>query len=350
MKSSSLYKITNHYILNAFFVFAFLLSSCKQEIDLYGEYKQAPVVYGLLDAYADTNFIKISRSFYVQGNAYQTAQNPDSCNYPGKLDARLVEYCNGDSVREILLDTITIHDKEPGVFYAPDQKLYYTTERLGLNSASDNYSYRLKVVLPDRTLTTHTRLVGDGRFGLQSLAVNFSQEYFGAIPRKFLFRPAINATFYQMDIDFTFLEQRSPDDDSIPRTMHWRIGVLTDYYLSLHMEQGAYVFPYRPEVFYAHLTEFLGGDTAVAGLKRYIGDYPITVTITAGGEEWRQYVYNNDPSNGIPIGSNEFSLIDGGYGVLSSRMTVRQDVRLAGQTVPELVAKTNWGFKFIGGN
>ena len=117
------------YLLLYLSLLAFL-SSCSTDIDLYADYKQVPVIYGLLDPTADTNFIKITRAFYVQGDAYQSAVNPDSSNYAGKLNARLVEYCNGDSVREIILDTITIHNKEQGIFYAPEQKLYYTTESL----------------------------------------------------------------------------------------------------------------------------------------------------------------------------------------------------------------------------
>ena len=124
-----------------FLLFCLLLagffSSCSTDIDLYAEYKQMPVIYGLLDANADTNFIKITRAFYVQGDAYQVALNPDSSNYPGKLDVRLIEFCNGDSIREIILDTITVHNKKHGVFYAPSQKLYYTTEPLCMNSIKD---------------------------------------------------------------------------------------------------------------------------------------------------------------------------------------------------------------------
>ena len=135
---------------------AALLFACSTDIDLYAEYEEKPVIYGLLDSNADTNFIKINRTFYVRGDAYQVAANPDSSNYPGKLDVRMIEYCNGDSIREIVFDTITIHNKEQGVFYAPHQKLYYTTEPLGKNGNNKNYSYRLSVVIPDRTLVSET--------------------------------------------------------------------------------------------------------------------------------------------------------------------------------------------------
>jgi len=92
-----------------------------------------------------------------------------------------------------------------------------------------------------------------------------------------------------------------------------------------------------------------GLDTAVVGLKRFISDYPVEVIIYAGGDNLRQYVYNNNDANGFTAGDNEFSLIDGGYGVFSSRMTLRRAVKLGGETVPELVEMSNWGFKFIGG-
>ena len=178
--------------------YAALFFSCLTEVDLYADYKEMPVIYGLLDARADTNFIKITRAFYAEGDAMLSAPNPDSSNYPGKLDVRVVENCNRDSVREIILDTITIHDKMQGVFYAPSQKLYYTTERFPLNKRNQKYSYLLKVVLPDGTLITRTDLVGDSGFDVQSLGVNFSKAYFGAASRRFLFHPAINAASYDV--------------------------------------------------------------------------------------------------------------------------------------------------------
>ena len=190
-----------------------LFFSCSTDVDLYAEYKEMPIIYGLLDATADTNFVKITRAFYVQGDAYQSALNPDSSNYAGKLDARLIEYCNGDSVREIILDTITLHGKQQGTFYSPDQKMYYTTEPLNMNQSGKEYAYELKVVLPHRTLVATTDMVGNSAFGPQSLAVNFSKQYtyFGAPPRQFLFRPAKAATFY--DVSMSFLEGMSKNKD-----------------------------------------------------------------------------------------------------------------------------------------
>lgn len=325
-------------------------TGCSTDVDLYATYGHIPIIYGLIDARADTNYVKITRSFQAFGDAHQTAANPDSSDYPGKLDVRLIEYRNGDSIREIILDTITIHDKEEGIFYAPKQKLYYTTERLMANTTSFSYSYRLKVVLPDRTLTTKANMVGDNAFGPESLAVNFSEAYIGLPPRKFRFRPAINAKFYDIEMRFSFREQRTPDSDSVTRTMTWRIGTCMEYDLATAMEDDCYVFRYYPSAFYDKLAEFIGGDTAVVGLKRYIGDYPVEVIITAGGEKLWHYIYTNDGSAGFVQGDASFSLIDGAQGVFSSRITSQSFVKLGGETVPDLVAMTKYGFVFMGGN
>ena len=338
------------FVAMAFLSLVALSSACKHEVDLFGDYREVPVIYGLLDAKADTNFVKITRSFYTLGSAYTVAMNPDSSNYPGRLDVRLTEYCNGERIREIVLDTITIDDKQSGVFYAPKQKLYYTTEKLGPNTSSRKYSYTLAVALPDSTIHVKADLVGSNAFKVKSLAVNFSKQYFGT-QRPFYFYPALNAAYYEVDLAFTFKERRTPDSDSVPRTMHWKVNQYEDYYLAHHTgDDGTYVFTYRPETFYSVLREYLGDDTLTEGVVRLIGDYPIELVIRACGKNLRQYIYFNDPANNVNPGDPEFSLVNGGLGVFSSRMTIRKKLKLAGETVPELMENKYWGFKFMGGD
>ena len=111
-------------------------NACTTDVELYSDYKDIPIIYGLLDASQDTNFIRINRAFSGDNdhpiNAANVALIADSCNYPGKLRAYIVEYIQGygghyqPTGNTMELDTITIHDKEEGVFYAPDQKVYYS--------------------------------------------------------------------------------------------------------------------------------------------------------------------------------------------------------------------------------
>ena len=104
-----------------------VFNACSTDVELYADYKDIPIIYGLLDASQDTNFFRINRAFSGNNehpiNANEVALIADSCNYPGKLRAYIVEYkesyggnytSTGDTV---LLDTITVHDKQEGVFY-----------------------------------------------------------------------------------------------------------------------------------------------------------------------------------------------------------------------------------------
>ena len=337
-----------------------LLSSCtKPQINLFADYKEIPVIYGVLDVNADTNFIKITRAF---GSTNEDPIDPmevaliyDSCNYPGKLNAYIEELKSSQGQpyqstgRKILLDTITIRNKQTGTFYAPKQKLYYTAERLRRNTKTEKYQYKLTVVLPDRVLVSTTDIVGSGAFRVKSTAANFSLAYFG-IDRPLEFYPADNACSYDVTMSFTFKEQRTPDGDSVPRTMYWDLGTYTNFDLSYHIVDDYYQIAYRPERFYKQLIAFLGADTAIAGLSRFIGDYPIEITIAAAGEELSHYIDWSSVGNYGTQGGNDFTLIEGGTGVFSSRMTAKRRVRLAGTTVPELVAHRNWGFKFSGGD
>ena len=327
---------------------SFLFHACSTDVDLYADYKEVPVIYGVLDAWADTNFIKITRAFYVEGDPYESALNPDSSNYLGKLDVRLVEYCNGDFVREIVLDTLTIHDKIDGFFYAPSQKMYYTTERLPLNDRNKKYSYDLKVDFPNQTINTKADLVGDAGFEVQSLGLNFSKQYIGATSRRFLFHPAINAASYDVSLAFTYKELRTPDGDTLPRRMEWKIGTYSDYELAHNLDDNCYVFYYRPEVFYSVLEQFIGDDTA-QGIQRFIVDYPAEVIITAGGNKLTQYIHMSESLVVPGQGEGDLSFVDGGAGVFSSKITLRRKMRLAGETVPDLLEEPHWGFVFTGG-
>ncbi len=71
-------------------------NACSTDVELYADYKDIPVIYGLLNATEDTNFVRINRAFSGSNenpiNANQVALIADSCNYPGKLKAYIVEY------------------------------------------------------------------------------------------------------------------------------------------------------------------------------------------------------------------------------------------------------------------
>ncbi|MBO7628490.1 MAG: DUF4249 family protein [Bacteroidales bacterium] len=318
--------------------------SCSTDVDIYADYKDIPVIYGLLDYNADTNFVRITHAMGFHEDLGAAAQDPSLTNYPGKLDVRITEFRNKDSIRQIILDTITLHNKQDGFFYAPDQKLYYTTEPLHKNTAGANYTYRLTVKLPDQTVIADEAIVGTDANPFRTTVVDFSGGN-----KNILFYPVKNAGVYEVRLAFSFLEQRTPESDLVRRTLEWPVGVYYDRDLAEHPVDGAYVVHYQTNDFDYELDRFFGNDTAVPGLTRFLSDYPFQVVLTAGGENFALYLLYNDATHSSLDPENSFTTIEGARGVFSSKTTKTGKMRPGGTTLPDLL-HTKYGFRYVGGD
>ena len=75
---------TTQWILSLGFVFALVTGwlGCSTDVDLTAPYDSVPVVYGLLELDADTQWVKINRTWLGEGNQLSAAQIPDSSEYP----------------------------------------------------------------------------------------------------------------------------------------------------------------------------------------------------------------------------------------------------------------------------
>ena len=324
---------------------ALFFNSCSTDVDLYAEYKHITVVYGLLDYKKDTNYVKINKAFLGPGNALDIALIADSCNYPGKLNAKIKEYRasamgnNYQLVREFPLDTITIHNKEQGIFYAPDQKVYYTTEKVHSDTKEHKYRYALEIDRGDTILTSQTDVVGGNVYNITSSVLNFATNtdlgYVNWIPFP-------NAVVYEVIVTFNWMEQK-PGQDTVFRNMKWSLGTYSES--DLNLDNGQLKLSYKTSNFYNALGATLGADTLDQRVDRFIGTYPLSITIAAGGLELYNFISVNGPSSSIVQTIPEYTNINGGYGVFSSRnMVEKKEVRMSSQSFTGLVAR-NWGFR-----
>lgn len=322
--------------------------SCKEEVDLYADYKVIPAIYALFDAEADTNFVRINRVFSADGDPNAIMQDPSEVYYPEKLDVRLVEYRNGVWTREILLDTITVH-KQDGPFAGPTQRLYYTDEKLMRNYPDASYSYELQVFIDRRIIATFVDMVGCPDFEILSPHLNFSEEYFG-MTRYIRFKPATNAAFYQIIVNFHYKEQRTPGGDTTEVVFSFinEYQTVADLAHSID-DQGYLCVGFRPEEFYTGLASFLGADTLNLQVQRYIIDYPLEVRVEAGGINMLNYLVCHDANIANTQSMPEIQSVgEGATGLVSSRAASYKPGRLAGQSVPQLMKK-KWNFTYIGG-
>ena len=107
------------------------VAACTTKFDLYSYDGDTTIVYAVLDANADTNFFKITKSFL--GNANELAYDYEANNY--KYDEISVKFIgcfdNSNMVDTIMLDTISkfIPYDENASFYSGIRQMYYFTDR-----------------------------------------------------------------------------------------------------------------------------------------------------------------------------------------------------------------------------
>lgn len=339
----------NIITLSLFLAFVAGLASCSTDVDLYADYKDIPVVYGLIDMTKDTNYVKIIRAFSgshgTSINANEIALISDSSNYPGKLDVKIIEYRHqgyGNDFyptgTEFVLDTITLHNKLPGAFYSPDQKVYYTTGAFKTDDVQGTrYKYRLEIKKGNDTISSETGIVGGDRFYTTLASVNF--DTIQPLPGKIYFNEANNASLYEFKMEFNYRE-RLPNQAFEDKKIEWSLGTYNINDLS--QDNGVYYVTYKRETLWTLLKTAIGSDTINA--NRIIGDF--NIYIAAGGTELDNYIEVNAPSNSISQNIPEYTNITGGYGVFSSRINKSKTVVLSPNTQRLLIENTGWGFHF----
>ena len=335
-----------------FFTFSLLACmaffySCSTDVNLYADYKDIPVIYGLIDATTDTNFVRINRAFSSSNdnpiNAYEVALIADSCNYPGKLDARIIEYKLGfgnqysPTGRVIMLDTITIHDKDTGLFYAPHQKVYYTTETFRQNTSNIRYKYRLVVNKGNDTITSETGVVGGENFRILTNTTNFISDS-TINTAKIVFTPADNTAFYDVKMYFNYWEKRGTTE--VNKRVKWDFG--TKSVDEIYYEDGVYTVTYGMNTLFSLLERAIGNDTI--GVTRYFDEKPIEIMIAAGGEELYNYILVNSQAGGLSQTIPDYTNVNGGYGVFSSRINKSRTAKLSGRAEADLYGKRAWHF------
>lgn len=334
-------------------VLLFILASCSTDVDLFADYKDVPVVYGLIDVQADTNFIKITKAFCNDDdnfvNPYAMALVYDSSNYPGKLEAFITEMkSTHDQLyqptgRVLPLDTITIHNKKAGLFYAPHQLLYYTTERFNTNANGNKYRYKLFVVKPEGdTITSETGVV-DGNVSIGTAKMKFQSE---PSPRTspLLFTATEEAALYEIGMQFNYREAR-PGQPEVKKEVTWSYG-MKPIGAYEHVVGNCYQLFYSVNALFTALGNAIGNDTVWDAnhpeVIRYIDDFYIV--ISAAGEDFYNYYQFVQSQQSLSL-SNEYSNVEGGYGLFSSHILVRHKVLLSSKTLYDLFDNTGWGFR-----
>ena len=189
---------------------------CSTEVDLTAPYDSLPVVYGLLELDADTQWVKVNRTWLGEGNQLAAAQTPDSSEYPaGSVQGWIVELnpsssgqIVGDEVptgKEWMLEETVLDNKEmSGIFFGPLQRVYYAVTPPGTSEAlREDKLYRLELRLPDGKEVSATTTMVESSVG----AISYPPP---GVPGFEMGLASLNSTGAASFSDFTFRWNSSP--------------------------------------------------------------------------------------------------------------------------------------------
>lgn len=296
------------------------LNGCDNTLHVTAEWKEIPVVYGLLNPSGHYNYIRINRAYLNEtGDAVTYASTPDSIQFED-LTVTLVERQDGIERNTITFqkvngDTIGL-PKEEGIFAQSPNILYRTSYKIQQSDFSTMYNYELVIVnnKSGKVYRSNANMIGETEMFSPVRDIN---------PRinitddttKYIYvdyREASQAKMYDCVLRLRYKEypKDNPSDVHID-SVSWTIFKNRETIKLFGYEQR--VVSVKSYLFYDYLNAAIEADPNIQREAIDAGFYML-----AGGEDLFTYIEVNKPSIGIVQKKPEFTNIQDGLGIFSS--------------------------------
>ena len=235
----------------------FMWISCEKDVKILDDFKDITIVYGLMNPSDSISYLRIERAYLTNGDIYESAQIADSNLYPYKLDVKIK---SGNQT--ITFDTVTIFNKNEGIFYAPKMQVYYAVTK-GKFNANDEYELEIDNPVNGSFISSSSYFHnGSGlRFDYPNYSITFESD------KVVEFKSLKNARTYQLNLRFHYMEQVV--NDTTTRAYKYVDWIFPTYSsLTLSGGEGMGV-PYIGEEFYSNL---MNNIPDAGNLQRYYGE------------------------------------------------------------------------------
>lgn len=312
---------------------------CSTDIDLNAPYDRTPVVFGLLDAAQDTQWVRINRTWLGDGNQFDAALIADSSEYPAaSLSVSIQERMGNVAGTEwTLRDTVIENKSDEGIFYAPAHQMWYFVPEGGLDTDAE-YDLTIAIEEEEEEVSSTTNMIAEqiGNItqpppGVNNFKLGFASPGFVTTYPDITFKWSSTAGASRYDITvFIHVIERIWNDlehtdllEERERVVEWNIGTL-----NTDDDEGGEVL--QKEVsgsrFYSTLATQLEADPYIT---RILGVWDEDVQIaravdfelTIANEELSTYLEVNAPVTGVIQERPEYTNINGGLGLFAARAT-----------------------------
>jgi len=327
---------------------AMMWIGCSEEVELNAPYKSTTIIFGLIDPdpntdgafnALDTQWVRITRTFLGEGNNNDYAMIRDSSEYKeSDFVSKSVQELNtnGEVVNTFDLLATTVANKSVnGIFYGPEQTLYYfitpngittgSTYRIVLDFANKEDVSAVTDVVRNEQINFLTPQVDGSIILAQSSGGNITYQTTSSIK----FNTAENVAAYSSVLRFYYTE-------FLYETTEWTgTPIVTQQYIDFPMgtieatgNESSITMRFSGRSFFSYLQ---GKIEANPLIKRVIGTAgeastrPFDLLVSMGNDQLNTYIEVSSPVSGIvqerPVHTN----IDNGLGLWASRSVRRLD-------------------------
>ncbi|MFN5704540.1 MAG: hypothetical protein ACK45U_01670 [bacterium] len=317
------------------FIAILSFNSCSTELDIAANYKEIPVVFGMLTKGDTVQYIKINKAYLnTEGSAITAGSNLDSNIFPYPLIVKLYGYNPATNViiDSVTLDTVIIN-KDPGNFNANNvlfktpagYKLKYVGTP-NINADTNWCIYELVVrkasnnaiLVKSRTrLVEDFRLTSTGTFLNLAVPTSNTQTPVEYRNSKLTWTTPQYGRQFNGYMIFKFREVNDATGESIEKSIMRNIFV-NNRIDNLESNSDDISYTVQGQQFYDWIQNELDPLEATAARREYIA--PIEFHFEYAGDELSQYYQINNNNVSLSDVSPEFTNIEGGFGVFSSRM------------------------------
>ena len=321
------------YYVAALMALLVIVTGCSTDLNVLASYKESMMIYGLLNANDTAQYIKINKAFLGPGNALQMAQVYDSSAYGKQLTVQLQQISpNYGLVKTITLTEDSSIQKSQGVFSAPKQILWKTKAKLDssctYNLIVTNNSTHLQVsgstgivqgpqqlIQPSNTVLNFTA-PDSVPINIEWITGNYSR----------IFSIIVRLYYYQLNTSTGVLDTTQYLDFVLPNQ------------LSLTSQSGQDLnVTFTGKSYYQYIQRVLPVN---CNLKRYLppsSKSPIALLFGIGSQDLYTYIQISQPSTAINQTPPQFTDLNNGYGIFSSRYNVvYSGYRLGGSSIDSL--------------
>lgn len=286
-----------------------IFSSCDNEIELNAPYKEIGVIYGLINPSDSIHYVRIQKAYLGPGNALTMAQVADSIYYPDILDVQMVRIKDGSVMSSFPLTRFIGSDKEGGVFASSPNVLYKSNGEV--ISRDSEYKIMVTNTQTGNIFSAQTPIVDSLRIIRPAIASTNQIQWASQAPYRVEYVTAKNGKVYNLTIRFKYGEEVFGSGVVTPKHIDW---IFPNRLVSNPDQIQNLIEEINGEDFYKFVADQIDVDPAVV---RYAGS--MDFIFTAGAEFLANYIAINQATTSVLTSIPEYSNVEGGTGIFSSR-------------------------------